>query len=661
MAAHGINRLEVELTLQSGDVALAEALLARVGRMHGGRLAPILDRVCTELGERGAGEGGDAPIRLDRLEVDLGRIGTDDFEDDLAARLEPALRAALAAALAQHAAVMPGAERAGLVERAERVERAATPVQRRDEHGGGGDGGGRARASAALAILEIFALTGTLPWWADAQDSEVVARHFAEAAAGAEAELVALVRSLARDPGALDRLARGCDGDALIALTGRELAGVEEAARSIQRSERRGLLAALAEQPLTTALTAPPRAGDAAMTGPSVGHASPPPRVIRREEVAGHDTRDDGSAEPPLDGEPRAPRPQLSMTAPAALPRPGDVPRIASSASHPPPSPTVQPRLRAAPEVAPRALPSEPPTVPAIPSMRVAERTAYRDPRVTPGALEERVPESRLGDERQGAVPLLSLGPTPSMDTAVDVSVVATIDGITAEVAGIGSDVTATGNMALRAGAASGDATSTVITTVATSPVRTAAAAAVAVRAARAARRAALARLDELYVDDAGLVLLWPFLGRFLERAGLVGEDRRFIDEAAQVRAVALLASLATPDPDPPEFRVPLAKLLAGRPIESDFALDLPLTHEELAEGELLLTAVLDRARALGQLSIAGLRAGFLQRRAALSTRDGAWLLQVERRAHDVVLDRLPWSWSWLKLPWMPDPVRVEW
>lgn len=179
--------------------------------------------------------------------------------------------------------------------------------------------------------------------------------------------------------------------------------------------------------------------------------------------------------------------------------------------------------------------------------------------------------------------------------------------------------------------------------------------------AIRAARRRALARLDELYVDDAGLVILWPFLERFFHRAGLLGEHRRFLDEPAQLQAVALLEVLAAADPEPPEFRLPLAKLLCGRPLESDFLLERPLAPAQLAECDRLLAAAIEHAPALGDVSIPGFRAAFLQRRGALSTREGAWLLQVERQEHDVVLAHLPWSWGWVKLPWMPDPLRVEW
>jgi hypothetical protein len=179
--------------------------------------------------------------------------------------------------------------------------------------------------------------------------------------------------------------------------------------------------------------------------------------------------------------------------------------------------------------------------------------------------------------------------------------------------------------------------------------------------AIHARRRGALARLDELYVDDAGLVILWPFLERFLFRAGVLGEDRGFLDEGAQLQAVALVDSLATGDPAPLEFRLPLAKLLCGRPFESDFALERPLTPEQLAEGDRLLAAVIDRVPALDGPSIPELRAGFLARPGALGARDGAWLMQVERRPHDAVLDRFPWTWRWVRLPWMTGPLRVEW
>ncbi len=165
---------------------------------------------------------------------------------------------------------------------------------------------------------------------------------------------------------------------------------------------------------------------------------------------------------------------------------------------------------------------------------------------------------------------------------------------------------------------------------------------------------------DELYIDNAGLVILWPFLGRFFERLGLVTVNR-FQDAAAVQRAVGLLQYLATEDPSPPEYLLPLDKVLCGMELDQVFALESPLIEAEMAECTQLLSAVIAHAPILHNMSIAGFRGTFLLRQGILGARDGAWLLQVERETYDVVLDRFPWGMEWVKLPWMTAPLRVEW
>ena len=52
---------------------------------------------------------------------------------------------------------------------------------------------------------------------------------------------------------------------------------------------------------------------------------------------------------------------------------------------------------------------------------------------------------------------------------------------------------------------------------------------------------------------------------------------------------------------------------------------------------------------------------GFLQRSGKLFSKDDKLYLQVEQSAIDILLDHLPWNLSVIKLPWMPDILRVEW
>jgi len=165
---------------------------------------------------------------------------------------------------------------------------------------------------------------------------------------------------------------------------------------------------------------------------------------------------------------------------------------------------------------------------------------------------------------------------------------------------------------------------------------------------------------EALYLANAGLVLLWPFLQPFADRLGLL-QDRQFRSPAHALRLAVLLQVLATGDAEPPEFQLPLNKLLCGLPLDMPLLLDDPLRSDELDECSALLAAVVLAAPVLRQMSADGLRQAFLQRAGQLSTQDGHWLLRVERAAHDLVLDRFPWSAAIVRLPWMPRLLQVQW
>jgi len=526
---HRINRVEIELEAEGEP--LAREVSGLTAGMLEGRLAPVIDRVCGEL------SGAEALDRLDRLEVDLGGVPAERFEEELPARLEQALRAALAEALRRQ--------------------------------GPRADAPGR----ASLELLETFALTGSVPWWADAREEGVVARHFARAAAEAPEALVALVRRVSADTGAVERLARACDAEALLALAG---APEEEEEGAIPLERRRALLIELAgSEPA------------------SAGRGARRPRAAETTGTSGRGGRKGAEAE---------------KRAGVAERREG----------------------------------------PGVGSEERAD-VIGREARAEPVAAERVADAGAEAEERAGVV---GSGPSEASEREADTAAEVVEPGGVA-----GREVQAPERGAIAEPEVARRALTPGPAVVAAPPAPPPALAA----AIRAARRAVLSRLDEVYVDTSGLVLLWPFLERFFERLGLIGEDRQFTTEASALQGVALLEALATGDPDPLELRLALPKVLCGRDLESDFQLEHPLSPEQLAEAEALLTAAIDRAGVLGDLSISGFHATFLQRRGALTTRDGAWLLQVERQAHDLLLDRFPWSWGWVKLPWMPHPMQVEW
>ena len=163
---------------------------------------------------------------------------------------------------------------------------------------------------------------------------------------------------------------------------------------------------------------------------------------------------------------------------------------------------------------------------------------------------------------------------------------------------------------------------------------------------------------EGVYIDNAGLVILHPFLARFFEEVRVAAEDTLVHKE----RALCLLQYLATGQPVAPEYALTLPKLLCNVALETPVEADVQLTGNEKEEAVALLEAVIRHWEALRNTSPDSLRGTFLLRPGKLSCGgDGDWLLQVEAQTWDILLDQLPWGISMIRLPWMDCMLRVEW
>lgn len=167
--------------------------------------------------------------------------------------------------------------------------------------------------------------------------------------------------------------------------------------------------------------------------------------------------------------------------------------------------------------------------------------------------------------------------------------------------------------------------------------------------------------LDEtLHIRNAGLVLFWPFLPRFFSHLELVcGDD--FLDDKARLRAMQLLGYLESGEGSLPEYRMVLAKLMCGFPVTDPPGIPVALSASETEEADELLRSVIGHWKALKNTSVKGFRDSFVRRDGLLRQETDTWKLYVERKAFDVLLDKLPWSVSVVKLPWMKGPIMVEW
>lgn len=166
---------------------------------------------------------------------------------------------------------------------------------------------------------------------------------------------------------------------------------------------------------------------------------------------------------------------------------------------------------------------------------------------------------------------------------------------------------------------------------------------------------------DKIYIQNAGLVLLWPFLSRFFENLELLN-DKAFVDERAAEKACLMLQYLPEGQAENIfEAHLPLNKVLCGIELEQPVNTQVSIDAEEAEACDDFLKAVIGNVPLWKNVSLTGFRQAYLKREGALGTRDGNWLLQVKREAYDVMVDKLPWPVQVVRLPWMEHVIFVEW
>ena len=615
--SHRLHRLELEIT--TGEEPLARSVMDRLSRLHHDALESLLEQVFSELSPPGRWD------RLESLELDLGPLQASELEQQLPQRLEAALRRALASRLPpplppsippllQPPAAPNRPQPPAATDPPETSTAADLPAA-----GPAADADGRQRQ---LELLAVFTATGSLPWWAPRHDRHLIAAALDSALALPPPELRALLHQLAGPPGepsaALQRLLAAASPQQRPRL---EVALQEEVMKAAQVEALDATQEAVLQQELVAAKTP-----EAPIESPTISDATPTT-----------------TATPEAPGEPDPNPPNPNALAHLAL--------YASTGRWPPgeglgpnPPQALAPSLDSA-----LALP--PPELRALLRQLTgpSEGHAAAVQRLLAAASPQQLP--RL----EAALQAVALqGEALQGEAAMKATQVEALDAAL--------------NKALKpTEPAASDPTATARPTPPAAPPPPLALQlpkATPLPAQQPPRQLSHTESDvddELVIDGAGMVLLWPFLETLFSRLELLTQERLFGDEAQRQRAMALLGFLVDGDGDPPEWRLTLAKLLCGALPQAPYGLEAPLSDAEQAEAEALLQAVLGHADGRLGDDGAALRQGFLQRPGLLSARPGAWVLQVERRPGDEVLEGLPWSWSWIRLPWMDELLQVVW
>lgn len=164
-----------------------------------------------------------------------------------------------------------------------------------------------------------------------------------------------------------------------------------------------------------------------------------------------------------------------------------------------------------------------------------------------------------------------------------------------------------------------------------------------------------------VYIRNAGLVLLAPYFPRLFSMLHLLDAARQLSEPENQVKAIFCMQYLATAEKEMPEYELFLNKLLSGYPLEESFPSFPGFEEPEKQILLSLLDSVKHNWNQMKNTSLEGFRNSFLLRDGVLEEKEGQWLLTVEPRAYDLLLDTLPWSYSPVKFSWMNKPIYVKW
>lgn len=165
------------------------------------------------------------------------------------------------------------------------------------------------------------------------------------------------------------------------------------------------------------------------------------------------------------------------------------------------------------------------------------------------------------------------------------------------------------------------------------------------------------------FIDNAGLCLLSAWFLRLLSMLDYLNEARKDIkDTKSRIRAIFLLQYLTyQEEKEYWETELVFNRLLVGLPMHIPLPKRLELTAEEKQIADSLLSAVKAHWPKMNGTSMKGFLQSFVTRTGRLEEQDEKWVLTVDDRTYDILLDSVPWGFRQIRLPWMKKYIQVKW
>ena len=165
------------------------------------------------------------------------------------------------------------------------------------------------------------------------------------------------------------------------------------------------------------------------------------------------------------------------------------------------------------------------------------------------------------------------------------------------------------------------------------------------------------------FIDNAGLCLLSAWFLRLLSMLDYLNEARKDIkDTKSRIRAIFLLQYLTCQEEkEYRETELVFNRLLVGLPMHIPLPKRLEQTAEEKQIADSLLSAVKAHWPKMNGTSMKGFLQSFVTRTGRLEEQDEKWVLTVDDKAFDILLDSIPWGFRQIRLPWLKKYIQVKW
>ena len=165
---------------------------------------------------------------------------------------------------------------------------------------------------------------------------------------------------------------------------------------------------------------------------------------------------------------------------------------------------------------------------------------------------------------------------------------------------------------------------------------------------------------DEISVKDAGLVLIGAYIPTLFKKLEYVA-DGTFVSDQARMKACRLLRYIVFGDL-PSDGLYFLGNYFCGFPWNYRIPSDIVLDENDKNIAESLIKSVIENWKAIGHVSIDGFRGTFLHREGFIEKEnDDEIYLKVKKGPFDMLLDKLPWSYSMLKFKWHKKLLSTIW